>query len=205
MTNAFCHPLNQLIQGLKTFPGIGDRSALRHAMHLLTHNRSGGQMLAKAIETALTSITSCQNCNNYTDKPICDICLDPKREPIICVVQNPVDVICIEASGSFKGRYFVLMGQLSPLDGISPEDLKIPKLIDLVKNQSIKEVILATNSTVEGEATAFYISNQLQSISCQCSRLALGIPIGGELEYLDGNTLAHALHARKPILEQMET
>ncbi len=200
----YCSSLNQLIQGLKTLPGIGDRSALRHALHLLSRNRNGGKMLAQAIEQALSNISSCNGCNNYTDQATCHICLDAKRDDSICVVENPIDLIAIEKSGCFRGKYFVLMGQISPLDGIGPEELKIPQLIDKVKNSQTKELILATSSTVEGEATAYYIYQQLLSSSTRCTRLALGIPVGGELEYLDTGTLSHAIQARQPMNLNMD-
>jgi recombination protein RecR len=199
MNKTTCASLDALINGFKTLPGIGERSALRLALHTLSRNKAGGQMLAEAILHALTHIHSCQWCNNYSDTEICHMCQDTTRDPSICVIENPVDLIAIENSGSYKGHYFVLMGNLSPLNNTGPEELKISNLIDTVKKKQIKEVILATGSTVEGEATAYYISHALKQFSCQCTRLALGIPLGGELEYLDAGTLSHALKARQPI------
>lgn len=191
-----------LMDAFKQLPGIGAKTAMRLSLYLLERNREGANNLSLAIDKALREIKHCQQCNNYSDTPICSICSNTKRDHTIAVVESPVDVYSIEQSGSYFGRYFVLMGHLSPLDGISPDDLNIPKLISEVQNNGIQEVILATNSTVEGEATAFYISEQLAKVACKTSRLALGIPIGGELEYLDSGTLAHALQARRPIVDE---
>lgn len=199
MNKITCASLDALVNGFKTLPGIGERSALRLALHTLSRNQAGGKLLADALNHAFTHIHSCQWCNNYSDTHTCGLCQNTTREPSICVVENPIDLIAIENSGCFKGHYFVLMGHLSPLDNTGPEELKIDKLIATAKKWQVKEVILATGSTVEGEATSYYISQMLKHLSCQCTRLALGIPLGGELEYLDAGTLSHALRARQPI------
>lgn len=189
----------QLIDRLSCLPGVGKKSAQRMAMHLLEHNRSGGLALATALQHALTVVGNCRSCRNLTEQEECRICADGRRDGSqLCVVESPSDVIAIEHSGSFKGYYFVLMGHLSPLDGVGPDDLGIPLLLERVQ-QGFSEVILATNPTVEGEATANYISEKLKPLNVQISRIAHGVPIGGELEYIDGGTLAHALNSRQRV------
>lgn len=189
----------QLIDRLSCLPGVGKKTAQRMAMHLLEHNRTGGLALAESLQHALTVVSNCQSCRNLTEQDYCRICADGRRDGSqLCVVESPSDVIAIEHSGSFRGYYFVLMGHLSPLDGIGPDDLGIPLLLERVQ-QGVTEVILATNPTVEGEATANYIGEKLKAMNIPISRIAHGVPIGGELEYIDGGTLAHALNSRQRV------
>jgi len=192
--------LNQLIQAFKILPGIGEKSAQRMAFHLLEKNREGGKNLAKLINESVENIRNCNECRNLTEEVVCDICSDEKRsKKIICVVESPTDVLAIEKSGSFKGKYFVLMGRLSPIDGVTPHDLGIPKLIEKVKSSDIDEIIIATSPTIEGDATSFYIKDQLNDHKTLISRIAYGVPMGGELEYVDNTTLGRAIQGRREI------
>ena len=192
--------LNQLIQAFKILPGIGEKSAQRMAFHLLEKNREGGRNLAKLINESVENIRNCSECRNLTEDVVCHICLDEKRnKKLICVVESPTDVLAIENSGSFKGKYFVLMGRLSPIDGITPQDLGIPKLIERVKSSDIDEIIIATSPTIEGDATSFYIKDQLNENKILISRIAYGVPMGGELEYVDNTTLGRAIQGRREI------
>ena len=192
--------LNQLIQAFKILPGIGEKSAQRMAFHILEKNREGGKNLARLINDSVENIRNCSECRNLTEKTICDICSDEKRnKKIICVVESPTDVLAIENSGSFKGKYFVLMGRLSPIDGVTPQDLGIPKLIEQVKAADIDEIIIATSPTIEGDATSFYIKDQLNENKILISRIAYGVPMGGELEYVDNTTLGRAIQGRREI------
>tara|TARA_B100001248_G_scaffold247491_1_gene219020 strand:- start:18 stop:620 length:603 start_codon:yes stop_codon:yes gene_type:complete len=192
--------LNQLIQAFKILPGIGEKSAQRMAFHILEKNREGGKNLARLINDSVENIRNCSECRNLTEKTICDICSDEKRnKKIICVVESPTDVLAIENSGSFKGKYFVLMGRLSPIDGVTPQDLGIPKLIERVKSSDIDEIIIATSPTIEGDATSFYIKDQLNENKILISRIAYGVPMGGELEYVDNTTLGRAIQGRREI------
>ena len=192
--------LNQLIQAFKILPGIGEKSAQRMAFHILEKNREGGKNLAKLINDSVENIRNCSECRNLTEEAICDICSDEKRnKKIICVVESPTDVLAIENSGSFKGKYFVLMGRLSPIDGVTPQDLGIPKLIERVKSSDIDEIIIATSPTIEGDATSFYIKDQLNENRILISRIAYGVPMGGELEYVDNTTLGRAIQGRREI------
>ena len=192
--------LNQLIQAFKILPGIGEKSAQRMAFHILEKNREGGKNLARLINDSVENIRNCSECRNLTEKTICDICSDEKRnKKIICVVESPTDVLAIENSGSFKGKYFVLMGRLSPIDGVTPQDLGIPKLIERVKSSDIDEIIIATSPTIERDATSFYIKDQLNENKILISRIAYGVPMGGELEYVDNTTLGRAIQGRREI------
>ena len=192
--------LNQLIQAFKILPGIGEKSAQRMAFHLLEKNREGGKNLAKLINESVENIRNCTECRNLTEEVVCDICSDEKRsKKTICVVESPTDVLAIENSGSFKGKYFVLMGRLSPIDGVTPHDLGIPKLIEKVKSSDIDEIIIATSPTIEGDATSFYIKDQLNGHKTLISRIAYGVPMGGELEYVDNTTLGRAIQGRREI------
>ena len=192
--------LNQLIQAFKILPGIGEKSAQRMAFHLLEKNREGGKNLAKLINESVENIRNCTECRNLTEEVVCDICSDEKRsKKTICVVESPTDVLAIENSGSFKGKYFVLMGRLSPIDGVTPHDLGIPKLIEKVKSSDIDEIIIATSPTIEGDATSFYIKDQLNDHKILISRIAYGVPMGGELEYVDNTTLGRAIQGRREI------
>ena len=192
--------LNQLIQAFKILPGIGEKSAQRMAFHLLEKNREGGRNLAKLINESVENIRNCSECRNLTEDVICHICLDEKRnKKLICVVESPTDVLAIENSGSFNGKYFVLMGRLSPIDGVTPQDLGIPKLIERIKSSDIDEIIIATSPTIEGDATSFYIKDQLNDNNILISRIAYGVPMGGELEYVDNTTLGRAIQGRREI------
>lgn len=191
--------VQELIDALKCLPGVGAKSAQRMAFHLLERNRQGGSKLSVTLAKAMENIGHCQQCRNFTEQNLCDICQSPKRQIAtqLCIVETPADVIAIEQTGEFQGRYFVLMGHLSPLDGIGPEDLGFDILEKQLANGQFSEVILATNPTVEGEATAHFIAQLSQSYQVNISRIAHGVPVGGELEYVDGNTLSHALSGRK--------
>jgi recombination protein RecR len=191
--------ITQLIDRLTCLPGVGRKTAQRMSLYLLERNRQGGLALAEALQHALTVVGNCKSCRNLTEQEQCRICSDLRRDKTqLCIVENPSDVIAVEQSGSFTGQYFVLMGHLSPLDGIGPEDLGIPLLLERVR-QGVIEVILATNPTVEGEATANYLAEKLKALGVQVSRIAHGVPMGGELEYIDGGTLAHALNSRQKV------
>ena len=192
--------LSQLIQAFKILPGIGEKSAQRMAFYLLEKNREGGLNLAKLISTSVDKIRNCSVCRNLTEDTVCEICRDERRnKTIICVVESPSDVIAIEKSGSFKGKYFVLMGRLSPIDGVTPQDLGIPKLVENINSSDIQEVIIATSPTIEGDATSFYIKDQLAENKILISRIAYGVPMGGELEYVDNTTLGRAIQGRREI------
>jgi recombination protein RecR len=192
--------LSQLIQAFKVLPGIGEKSAQRMAFYLLEKNREGGLNLAKLISTSVEKIRNCSNCRNLTEDTVCEICSDERRDKkIICVVESPSDVIAIEKSGSFKGKYFVLMGRLSPIDGVTPQDLGIPKLVENINSSAVQEVIIATSPTIEGDATSFYIKDQLTENNILISRIAYGVPMGGELEYVDNTTLGRAIQGRREI------
>ena len=192
--------LAQLIQSFKILPGIGEKSAQRMAFYLLEKNREGGNNLAKLISSSMEKVRNCSTCRNLTEEVECDICSSEKRDKnLLCVVENPTDVIAIESSGSFKGKYFVLMGRLSPIDGVTPENLGIPMLIDRITKSEIKEIIIATSPAVEGDATSFYIKDQIKDESILISRIAYGVPMGGELEYVDNTTLSRAIQGRRKL------
>ena len=197
-TNMHQDLLNDLINSLTILPGVGKKSAQRMALYLLDKNKDGAGILAKNLEKAIDEIGRCSRCRMLTSNDLCKICSDTGRDVnSICVVENPSDVLAIESTGGFKGRYFVLLGRLSPIEGISPDDLGINDFLKLIKIENIKEVILATSSTVEGDATAIYIKDHIKDI--KVSRISYGIPIGGELEYVDGNTIARAIQGRTEI------
>ncbi len=192
--------IENLVDALRCLPGVGPKSAQRMVLHLLERDRKGGNNLALALSGAMEGVGHCGRCRNFTEEDLCGICANPKRDSaVICVVETPADVAAIEQSSSFKGKYFVLMGHLSPIDGIGPEDIGLDVLEQQLQINEIKEVILATNPTVEGEATAYYLTEMLANAGVEVSRIAHGVPIGGELEYVDGNTLAHALSGRRPV------
>ena len=187
--------LYELIEALTILPGVGKKSAQRMALFLLDKNKDGALHLAQTLEECLNAIQRCEVCRQLTSEPICRICSDESRDSYsLCVVESPSDVLAIESTGGFKGKYFVLMGRLSPIDGVSPDDLGIPDLLRHIQGAKIEEVILATSSTVEGDATASFINDHLESVTD--SRISYGIPIGGELEYVDGNTIARAIQGR---------
>jgi recombination protein RecR len=192
--------LSRLIEALRTLPGVGPKSAQRMAFHLLQEGRPGARALTEALAAALASVKRCRRCRMLTEEDLCSICGAPQREAaLLCVVESPADVVAIEASGSYRGRYFVLMGHLSPLDGIGPEQLGVRELESILAEGSVRELILATNSTVEGETTAHYLSELAAQRGIRASRIAHGVPVGGELEYVDGGTLAHALAGRQSV------
>lgn len=190
----------QLIDALRTLPGVGRKSAQRMALYLLERNREGGLHLAGVLRQAMESVGYCRLCRSLSEEPLCGICADPRRDDaLLCVVQSPQDVFAVEQTG-FRGRYFVLKGNLSPLDGLGPEAIGVPALLERVEaGTGIKEVILATNPTVEGEATAHYVAQLLAPKGLLISRLAHGIPLGGELDLVDGGTLARAFSGRQPM------
>lgn len=193
----------QLIDALQSLPGVGPKSAQRLAFHLLAKSgHAKGLTLAKALQSAVTQVKHCQWCQTFTELEICDICRNPKRNTtLLCVVESPADVAAVEQTNVYAGLYFVLQGHLSPLDGIGPKEIGIPLLLERLKNPVVQELILATNPTMEGKATAHYIANHIDLRRIKCSRIAHGVPLGGELEYLDSGTLSHALHSRVPIEE----
>lgn len=187
-----------LIESLRALPGVGPKSAQRLAFHLLAEQgKIKGTNLANALQLAINRVSRCQLCRNYTEHTICGLCQNHKRNhSLLCVVENPADAAAIEQTHNYFGLYFVLQGHLSPLDGIGPEQIGVPDLLERVRNGNFDEIIIATNSTVEGRATAHYIANHLQSTKIRCSRIAHGVPLGGEIEYLDSGTLRHAFSAR---------
>tara|TARA_Y100001970_G_scaffold135252_1_gene166515 strand:+ start:1429 stop:2025 length:597 start_codon:yes stop_codon:yes gene_type:complete len=185
----------ELINALTILPGVGKKSAQRMALYLLDKNKDGARILAKTLSNAVDDIQRCSSCRMLTSNDICSVCSDRSRDELsICVVENPSDVLAIESTGGYKGKYFVLMGRLSPIDGIGPEDIGIDDLLKLIDSKNVKEVILATSSTVEGDATAIYIKDHVKT--AKVSRISYGIPIGGELEYVDGTTIARAIEGR---------
>jgi recombination protein RecR len=193
--------LAQLIEALRSLPGVGPKTAQRMAFHLLQDGRPGARALAQALDGALASVTRCRRCRMLTEEELCSICAAPQREAaLLCAVESPADVVAIEQSGSYRGRYFVLMGHLSPLDGVGPEQLGIRELEAILEEGSVRELILATNPTVEGEATAHFLAELATRRGLRASRIAHGVPIGGELEYVDGGTLAHALAGRQTVV-----
>ena len=196
----FSPALEELIEALRCLPGVGPKSAQRMTLHLLERDREGAAVLAAALQQAVERVDHCSRCRNFTELDICEICADPRRDAAtICVVETPGDVLAVEQSGSFRGIYFVLMGHLSPIDGIGPAEIGLEKFHRRVLDEGITEVILATNPTVEGEATAYYLTDMLGPEGVKVSRIAHGVPLGGELEYVDGSTLAHALSGRRPV------
>ena len=192
------HALDTLIQSLRRLPGVGVRSAQRMAFHLLQHDREGAQVLARALQEAVAQVRHCARCHTFTESEICATCADPRRDASkLCVVETPADQAAMERTAAFKGRYFVLMGKLSPLDGIGPREIGVQKLIERATDGVVQEVILATNFTAEGEATAHVIGQALKSRGLTVTRLARGVPAGSELEYVDLGTIAHALADRR--------
>ena len=190
--------LEVLIQSLRCLPGVGVKSAQRMAFHLLQHNRLGAQSLARALNEATQTIQHCERCHTFTQARVCATCLDPRRDHSkLCVVETPADQSALERTGAYRGLYFVLMGKLSPLDGIGPHDIGLKKLFDRALDGTVQEVILATNFTAEGEATAHVISEGLKARGLHLTRLARGVPVGSELEYVDLGTIAHALVDRR--------
>jgi len=190
--------LEALKQALRRLPGIGPKSAQRMALHLLERDREGMRALAQALSSAAERVRHCARCNNFTEEELCTICASPRRDQsLLCVVETPSDLVSLEQSGAYNGVYYVLMGRLSPLDGIGPEELGIARLEGLLAAGQIKEVVLATNPTVEGEATAHYLTELVHAHGIRATRIAYGVPVGGELEYTDRGTLARALTGRR--------
>lgn len=196
---SFSPLIRQLIDALRILPGVGQKTAQRMALQLLERDRSGGRRLAEVLASAMGNVGHCRLCRTLSEDDLCPQCADPRRDDaLLCVVQSPVDVFAVEQTG-YRGRYFVLKGHLSPLDGLGPEAIGIPELLARVADGAFSEVILATNPTVEGEATAHYIAQLLTPRGLVVSRIAHGVPLGGELDLVDGGTLAHALAGRKPV------
>jgi len=197
----FASPLlTQLIEALRFLPGVGPKTAQRMAFQLLERGRDNGKRLAEILRQAMESINHCESCRTFSETPLCQLCASANRDTsFLCIVETPIDMIAVEQMGTYRGRYFILMGHLSPLDGIGPEEIGIPQLTGLLASGNIREVILATNPTVEGEATAHYLSELINHHHIKASRIAHGVPLGGELEFIDSGTLAHAFAGRETI------
>lgn len=192
--------LDQLVEALRCLPGVGPKSALRMAYHLLQRDRPGANTLALALNNALQVVSHCSLCNNFSEHTVCPLCASNNRDgSLLCVVEMPTDLMMLEQTQAFKGMYFVLMGRLSPLDGIGPREIHLDKLIKRAQDGIVEEVILATNYTVEGEATAHYVSELLRARGLKVSRIARGLPMGGEIEHVDSGTLAQALMERRSV------
>jgi len=192
--------LGQLIQHLCCLPGVGPKTAQRMAFYLLQRDRKGAKNLAETLLDAISKIGHCQQCRTLTEDPLCEICADSARDAsVVCIVESPADVWIVDQATQFPGQYFVLHGRLSPLDGIGPDELGLDQLETRLASGAIKELILATNSTVEGEATAFFIGELARKHQVQASRIAHGVPMGGELEFIDSSTLSHAFNGRKSL------
>jgi len=186
--------LDRLIEALRVLPGVGPRSAQRMAYHLMQHDRAGAETLAQSLGAALRSVRHCGRCNSFTEEELCVLCRSPRRDAsLLCVVETPADQAMVEQTLSFSGMYFVLMGRLSPLDGIGPRDIGLDRLLARATDGVVQEVILATNFTNEGEATAHYIAEMLRARGIRTTRIARGVPLGGELEYVDVGTISQAL------------
>lgn len=194
-------PLTQtLIDALKCLPGVGTKTAQRMAMSLLLKNRDEGIKLANSLLAALNNVGNCESCRNFSETTLCSLCTHPARLPTeLCIVESPIDLIAIEQTGQFKGRYFVLQGRISPLDGIGPKELKLDQLEAKLDNPEIAEIILAINPTVEGQATCHYITDLAKRKGKKVSQIAYGVPFGGELEWVDATTLSHAFQTRKDV------
>lgn len=192
--------IDQLIEALRCLPGVGPKSAQRMAFHMLQRNREGARRLANALAAAVNGIGQCKSCRTLSETEICRLCAGESRDrSLLCVVETPADVLAVERATGYKGLYFVLMGHLSPLDGIGPDDIGIPQLMERIAADKTQELILATNPTVEGEATAHYIGELARARGVKVTRIAHGVPVGGELEYVDGGTLSHAFSGRREI------
>ncbi len=196
--NNFSPLIDELIDALRCLPGVGPKSAQRISFQLLERNRGGAERLSQALHKAVEQVGHCRSCRTLTEDSECRICRDQRRDQhTICVVESPADVLAFEQGGDYRGLYFVLMGHLSPIDGIGPEEIGVDRLVERVQALQVNELILATNPTVEGEATAYYIAEQMRSLGVAVSRIAHGVPLGGELEYVDSGTLSHALKGRQ--------
>jgi len=196
----FTPRLQQLLSALRCLPGVGPKSAQRIAFHLLDKDRNGAQVLVNAMQAALDGVGLCEQCRMFAEETLCPICVDAKRDHgMICVVETPADVIAVDESAGYRGRYFVLMGRLSPLDAIGPDELGVPLLEQQLSNGHVRELILATSATVEGEATAAFLASLAARAGIAATRIAHGVPMGGELEFVDSNTLSLAIAARTAI------
>ncbi len=192
--------LERLVEALRVLPGVGPRSAQRMAYHLLQHERAGAGELAQALAAALDTVRRCAKCNNFSEEEVCALCRSPRRDAsLLCVVETPADLATVEQTYAYSGMYFVLMGRLSPLDGVGPRDIGLDRLQARACDGEVREVILATNFTNEGEATAHYIAEMLRARGLRVTRIARGVPVGGELEYVDAGTLSQALLERREI------
>ncbi|MCB5189729.1 recombination mediator RecR [Methylobacillus arboreus] len=192
--------LEQLVEALRCLPGVGPKSALRMAYHLLQRDRKGAGLLAQSLDQALQVVSHCSLCNNFSEQEICPLCASAARDrSLLCIVEMPSDLMMLEQTQSYLGMYFVLMGRLSPLDGIGPRDIHLDKLLKRAQDGEVEEVILATNYTVEGEATAHYVSELLRARGLKVSRIARGLPMGGEIEHVDSGTLAQAMLERRHV------
>ncbi|HEB97724.1 MAG TPA: recombination protein RecR [Sedimenticola thiotaurini] len=190
--------LEELMEALRCLPGVGPRSAQRMAFHLLERDRDGGRRLGRVLLEAMERIGHCERCRTFSEEPVCSLCANPRRdERQICVVETPAEVVAIEQAATYSGRYFVLGGRLSPLDGIGPREIGLDRLQQRLEEGGVEELILATNPTVEGEATAHYIGDMAGRLGIRVTRIAHGVPLGGELEYVDGGTLSHAFAGRR--------
>ncbi|WP_041675443.1 recombination mediator RecR [Ramlibacter tataouinensis] len=190
--------LQALVEALRRLPGVGAKSASRMAFHLLQHDRQGAQLMAQALQQAVASVRHCSRCHTFTEDEVCEVCRNPQRDASkLCVVETPADQAAVERTAAYRGLYFVLMGKLSPLDGIGPKDIGLAKLFERAADGQVQEVILATNFTAEGEATAHVIGEALKARGLRVTRLARGVPAGSELEYVDLGTIAHALVDRR--------
>ena len=190
--------LDALVEALRRLPGVGVKSAQRMAFHLLQHDREGAQQIAHALQSAVTNVRHCERCHTFTETPVCRTCLDPSRDAKqLCVIETPADQAALERTGSYRGLYFVLMGRLSPLDGVGSGEIGAQQLLERASDEATEEVIIATNFTAEGEATAHVLAEALKARGLRVTRLARGVPIGSELEYVDLGTIAHALSDRR--------
>lgn len=192
--------ISQLIEALRVLPGVGPKSAQRMALQLLERNQTGALKLAESLSQAVEKVGRCKSCRTLTEEDICSLCKSTRRDAsILCIVEMPADVFALEQSGTYSGKYFVLMGKLSPLDGIGPKELGLDQLTPKLAEPDLQELIIATNPTMEGEATAHYIAEMAKPYQLKVTRIAHGVPLGGELEYIDGGTLAHALASRREL------
>jgi recombination protein RecR len=190
--------IDELMAALRCLPGVGPKSAQRMALHLLERDRPGAARLAGSLQRAVEGVGRCSRCRTLTEQTVCGTCANPRRDnTLLCVVETPADVLAIEQSGTYQGKYFVLMGHLSPIDGVGPRDIGLDVLAERLQQEPVAELILATNPTVEGEATAHYIAELARAAAVNVSRIAHGVPLGGELEFIDGGTLAHAFTSRR--------
>lgn len=197
--------LEALIEALSCLPGVGRKSAQRMAFHLLERDREGAGHLAAMLGEALEHIGRCEGCQTFSESRLCPVCEDDRRDPqMMCVVESPADLVAIEQSGDFRGYYFVLLGHLSPIDGIGPEDIGVDQLLAQIHQRGVTELIMATNATVEGDATAHYIADRVDENRVTITRPAQGLPVGGELGVVDGGTLSHALRGRRPLTGQLD-